>query len=222
MTVAGRSPWRATIASTKAFRSGRSLAVLVALRRRSRRTSTTRPGRRPVRSRLATSGCAAAAALTPSRATARATPTPTARHATLGPIARRWTPGRLLEAMLVWELRCGRLPSSYDWSLTHACRRGGEVLRRLNHGRWPSASVVTAVWGSWSAARSAIGAASSRPGLPSDAGESREVDDWALSAGQLKRSAQQRLHSFSRGRPFECLSGPSVEFGGDRRRSTRR
>jgi hypothetical protein len=82
-----------------------------------------------------------------------------------GAIERRWTPERLLEAMLVWQLRYGRLPSSYDWSRTHARRRGGEALRRLNHGCWPSASVVIAVWGSWSAARSAIGAASSRAGL---------------------------------------------------------
>ena len=36
--------------------------------------------------------------------------------------------------------RCGGLPSSYDWSRTHARRRGGEALRRLNHGCWPSAS----------------------------------------------------------------------------------
>ena len=99
-----------------------------------------------------------------------------------GAIERRWTPERVLEAMLVWELRYGRLPSSYDWSRTHARRRGGEALRRLDHGCWPSASVVTAVWGSWSAARRAIGAASSRAGLPSDAGESRESDDWAQSA----------------------------------------
>jgi hypothetical protein len=62
-----------------------------------------------------------------------------------GAIARRWTPERVLEAMLVWELRYGRPPSSYDWSRTHARRRGGEALRRLNHGCWPSASVVTAV-----------------------------------------------------------------------------
>jgi AraC-like DNA-binding protein len=98
-----------------------------------------------------------------------------------GAIERRWTPGRVLEAMVVWELRYGRLPSSYDWSRTHARRRGGDALRRLNHGCWPSASVVTVVWGSWSAARSAIGAVSGGAALP-DAGESREGDDWAQSA----------------------------------------
>jgi hypothetical protein len=67
-------------------------------------------------------------------------------------IERRWTPARVLGATLLWELRYGRLPSSYDWSGTHARRRGGEALRRLNERSWPSASVVTAVWGSRSAA----------------------------------------------------------------------
>ena len=69
-----------------------------------------------------------------------------------GAIERRWTRERVLDAMRAWRERYGRLPASYDWSRTHARRRGGEALRRLNDGRWPSASVVTAVCGSWSAA----------------------------------------------------------------------
>jgi AraC-like DNA-binding protein len=104
------------------------------------------------------------------------------KHCHPGAIARRWTQERVLDAMRDWRGRYGRLPSSYDWSRTHARQRGGEALRRLDHGCRPSASVVTAVWGSWSAARRATGAASSRAGLPSDAGESRESDDWAQSA----------------------------------------
>jgi hypothetical protein len=56
--------------------------------------------------------------------------------------------------MLEWRSRYGHLPSSYDWSQTHARRRGGEALRRLKHGCWPSASVVTRLFGTWSAARS--------------------------------------------------------------------
>jgi hypothetical protein len=99
-----------------------------------------------------------------------------------GAIERRWTPEGVLVAMLVWEFRHGRLPSSYDWSRTHARRRGGEALRRLNDGGWPSASVVTALWGSWSAARTAIGAASSTGSLACRAGGSRDADDWAQSA----------------------------------------
>ena len=66
-----------------------------------------------------------------------------------GAIERRWTRERVLAAMRAWRARYGRPPSSYDWSRTHAHRSGGEALRRLNHGRWPSASVVTACVGSW-------------------------------------------------------------------------
>ncbi|MGN6867679.1 MAG: hypothetical protein ACTHMY_04660 [Solirubrobacteraceae bacterium] len=44
-----------------------------------------------------------------------------------GAIVRRWTHDRVLEAMRDWRARYGRLPSSYDWSRTHATRRGGEV-----------------------------------------------------------------------------------------------
>jgi hypothetical protein len=70
-----------------------------------------------------------------------------------GAIQRRWTPKRVLEAMGEWLDRYGRLPSSYDWSRTHARRRGGEALERIAEGRWPSASVVTRLFGSWDAAR---------------------------------------------------------------------
>ena len=54
-----------------------------------------------------------------------------------------------------WRARYGRLPSSYDWSRTHAHRRGGEPLERLSAGEWPSASAVSGVYGSWKAARTA-------------------------------------------------------------------
>jgi hypothetical protein len=70
-----------------------------------------------------------------------------------GAIERRWTCERVLEAMAEWLDRYGRLPSSYDWSATHARRRGGEALRRLRGGEWPPASVVTDVFGSWAQAR---------------------------------------------------------------------
>jgi hypothetical protein len=61
----------------------------------------------------------------------------------------------VLAAMLEWRDRYGRLPSSYDWSRTHARRRGKHALRRLAEGRWPSASVVNAVFGTWAVAREA-------------------------------------------------------------------
>ena len=54
-----------------------------------------------------------------------------------------------------WRSRYGRLPSSYDWSRTHARRRGGEALERLARGEWPAASVVGNLFGSWAAARAA-------------------------------------------------------------------
>src|SRR5438067_1426392 len=55
--------------------------------------------------------------------------------------------------MLEWRRRYGMLPSSYDWSRTHARRRGGEALERLARGEWPAASVVGNLFGTWAAAR---------------------------------------------------------------------
>jgi AraC-like DNA-binding protein len=72
-----------------------------------------------------------------------------------GAIERRWTRRRMVDAMLEWRARYGQLPSSYDWSRTHARRPGGEALARLSAGDWPSASAVTGVYGSWRAARTA-------------------------------------------------------------------
>jgi AraC-like DNA-binding protein len=81
-----------------------------------------------------------------------------------GAIERHWTRGRVLEAMHAWRARYGRLPSSYDWSLTHARRRGGGALERLSKGTWPSASVVTRTCGSWRAARAAAAEQIAEPG----------------------------------------------------------
>ena len=75
--------------------------------------------------------------------------------------------------MLEWRERFGRLPSSYDWSRTHAQRRGKQALQRLAAGHWPAASVVSAVFGSWALARDAA-AETGRPknacGAPYDRG----------------------------------------------------
>jgi hypothetical protein len=68
---------------------------------------------------------------------------------------RRWTPERVLAAMIEWRSRYGRLPTSYDWSRTHARRRGGVAVARLAEGEWPAESVVTRLFGTWSAARAA-------------------------------------------------------------------
>ncbi|GAC1436331.1 MAG: hypothetical protein NVSMB51_07560 [Solirubrobacteraceae bacterium] len=70
-----------------------------------------------------------------------------------GAIARRWTQVLALAAMRDWRSRYGRWPSSYDWSSSHARRRGGQALERLAGGQWPPASVVTRLFGTWGAAR---------------------------------------------------------------------
>jgi AraC-like DNA-binding protein len=72
-----------------------------------------------------------------------------------GAIGRRWTRERVLAAIREWRSRYGRLPSSYDWSRTHARRRGGEPLERLAQGEWPAASVVTRLFGTWAVASAA-------------------------------------------------------------------
>ena len=72
-----------------------------------------------------------------------------------GAIERRWTREGVVVAMREWCERYGRLPSSYDWSRTHANRRGGQALERLRSGDWPAASVVSSMFGTWEAARAA-------------------------------------------------------------------
>ena len=70
-----------------------------------------------------------------------------------GAIGRKWTHDRVREAMRAWHSRYGSPPSSYDWSWTHASKRGPESLGRIQDGAWPAASTVTEVYGSWAAAR---------------------------------------------------------------------
>ena len=72
-----------------------------------------------------------------------------------GAIERRWTRDRAVQAMLAWRGLYGRLPSAYDWSCTHARRRNAQALERLRQGDWPSASVVSKLYGNWAAARDA-------------------------------------------------------------------
>ena len=70
-----------------------------------------------------------------------------------GAIAAQWTRERVREAIRAWQARYGAAPSSYDWSRTHARRRGGEALTRLQAAEWPAPSTVTDLYGSWEAAR---------------------------------------------------------------------
>lgn len=72
-----------------------------------------------------------------------------------GAIEPKWSRGLVVDAMRDWRGRYGRLPSSYDWSRTHARRRGGAAVRRLEETHAPAASVVSALFGTWTAARQA-------------------------------------------------------------------
>jgi AraC-like DNA-binding protein len=81
-----------------------------------------------------------------------------------GAIQRKWTRELVLAAMLDWQNRYGRLPSSYDWSSTHASRRGGVALERLNEREWPPATVVGRLFGSWERVRDAVRAATATAG----------------------------------------------------------
>ena len=83
-----------------------------------------------------------------------------------GAIELRWTRERVVAAMRQRRERYGRLPSSYDWSRTHAHRRGGDALERVANGEWPAASVVTRLFGSWDAARAAATAHDEAPRTP--------------------------------------------------------
>ena len=88
-------------------------------------------------------GCAAAVAPTPSRGTGKGDAYAYCKRCHRGAIKPRWTRELVLKAMCEWRARYGRPPSSYDWSRTHAERRGGAAPRRLNEGEWPAASVVS-------------------------------------------------------------------------------
>jgi hypothetical protein len=69
-----------------------------------------------------------------------------------GAAQRTWTREHVREAMRAWAELYGRAPSSYDWSRTHARRRGSQAMRRLERGEWPSSATVTDLYGTWAAA----------------------------------------------------------------------
>ncbi len=69
-----------------------------------------------------------------------------------GAIAPTRTRVWVRDAMREWRARYGRPPSSTVWSRTHAKRRGGEPLKRLQSGEWPSPSTVIDLHGTWAAA----------------------------------------------------------------------
>jgi hypothetical protein len=65
-----------------------------------------------------------------------------------GAIKRLWTRERVREAMRAWHASHGSRPTSYDWSVSHATRRGPDALGRLQDAEWPPASTVSDVYGS--------------------------------------------------------------------------
>ena len=69
-----------------------------------------------------------------------------------GAAAPQWTRERVRDALRRWAERYGRAPSSYDWSRTHARRRGEQALRRLDLDDRPAPATVAKLYGSWSRA----------------------------------------------------------------------
>jgi hypothetical protein len=111
----------------------RSLVGWDVLKRPSRRISTIQPAIRHARSRRdigACRGCGAPTAPRNGKGDAYAY----CKRCHPGAIAPAWTRERVREAMRAWRARYGAAPSSYDWSRTHARRRGGEALKRLQAG----------------------------------------------------------------------------------------
>ena len=73
-------------------------------------------------------------------------------HCRPGAAAPQWTRERIRDALRRWAERYGHAPSSYDWSRTHARRRGEQALRRLETDDWPAPATVIRVYGTWAQA----------------------------------------------------------------------
>jgi hypothetical protein len=54
----------------------------------------------------------------------------------------KWPAVLVLERILEWQALYGAWPNGYDWTRTHAVRRGGEHLTRWSTGHWPDAQTV--------------------------------------------------------------------------------
>jgi hypothetical protein len=70
-----------------------------------------------------------------------------------GAAAPKLTREAVRQAMRRWRSLYGAAPSSYDWSRTHARRRGGEALTRQREGEWPPPTTVIDLYGSWAGAQ---------------------------------------------------------------------
>ena len=76
-----------------------------------------------------------------------------------------WTRERVRSAHRTWHVRFGFVASSYDWSGTHARRRGGAALERFEAGDWPSGPVIRRLYGTQAAARADAFLPDSDPGM---------------------------------------------------------
>jgi hypothetical protein len=140
-----------------------------------------------------------------------------------GAIERRWTHERVLVAMTEWRSRYGTLPSSYDWSRTHAGRRGGEALKRLAEGEWPASSVVTRLFGTWAVARAAasrpnVEVPTSRPSAKSRLGRNSfsltNPRESTAKSEDLRGGGAEPQHYDSRAFPSEVRISPIIRVGG--------
>jgi hypothetical protein len=75
-----------------------------------------------------------------------------------------WTRERVRSAHRAWYVRFGFVASSYDWSGTHARRRGGAALGRFEAGDWPSGPVIRRLYSTQAAARADAFLSDSDPG----------------------------------------------------------
>jgi hypothetical protein len=56
--------------------------------------------------------------------------------------ALKWPTTLVLDRILEWHALYGTWPNGYDWTQSHAVRRGGEALLRWSSGHWPDAQTV--------------------------------------------------------------------------------
>lgn len=68
---------------------------------------------------------------------------------------RKWDKDKIVAAFVHWHATYGDLPTSADLSTTYARRRGPEHVQRLAGGTYPVPSRVSAVFGTYAAARKA-------------------------------------------------------------------
>jgi hypothetical protein len=191
------------------YRSRRSRSDSVARQRRSRRTSNDPTGEKARAVKARYQGvCRCGAYTQPRNGKGDAYAYCKACHP--GAIECRWTRRRVLDAIREWRPRYGQLPSSYDWSRTHAHRRGGEALARLSGGDWPAASVVTGAFGSWRAARAAAMkriAEARDTEVPTAASSSGRCDPPAVSDRRPGDRGHRGTAAWERGSELEPRTG---------------